>query len=118
MRLGVATIALLAVAGGAHAADPVRGQELYALCQACHTLNGEHGLGPSLQGIIGRRAGAVEGFRYSPAMRRSEVVWNATTLDRFMEDSQAVVRGNRMPFDAIADARDRADIVAYLERAK
>jgi len=67
--------------------------------------------------VLGRRAGAVAEFGYSPAMRRASVIWDDATLDRFMADPQAVIRGNRMPFDGMASAEDRADIVAYLERA-
>ncbi len=115
--LAVAAIATASAADRAWSADPARGQELYAQCHACHSLDGENGVGPSLKGIFGRRAGEAAAFRYSPAMRRSALVWDAATLDRFMADPQALVRGNRMPFDSITDAADRADIIAYLERA-
>ncbi|WP_233256310.1 c-type cytochrome [Falsiroseomonas bella] len=105
-----------AAAGGAQAADAQRGRQLFAACQACHTVDGENGVGPTLKGVVGRRAGTVEDFRYSPAMRRSTVVWNAATLERFMADPQQVVRGNRMPFEGVADETDRADITAFLEQ--
>lgn len=111
----IATAALLAAAGPARAADPVRGGEFFALCVACHSLQeGEHGVGPSLRGVIGRTAGTQPEFRYSPAMRRSGVVWSVETVDRFMADPQALVRGNRMPFDGIGDPTIRADLAAFL----
>lgn len=116
-RMLLAAALIGAAAGGAEAADPARGRELFALCQACHTTNGENGVGPTLQGVIGRKAGALAEFRYSPAMRRATVVWDAASLDRFMADPQEVVRGNRMPFDGVPEARDREDIAAYLEQA-
>jgi cytochrome c len=114
LRVTIAAAALLAAAGAARAADPARGQELYAQCIACHSLDGENGVGPTLQGVIGRRAGALAEFRYSPAMRRAAVVWDVTNLDRFMADPQTVVRGNRMPFSGIEEASDRADIAAFI----
>jgi cytochrome c len=106
--------AAAAMPGAAAAADPARGQQLYAICQACHSMDGENGVGPTLQGVVGRRAGSLAEFRYSPAMRRAQVVWDAESLDRFMADPQAVIRGTRMPFDGVQEAQDRADITAYL----
>ena len=118
MRLGLLiAAAVMAASGGAQAADAARGRELYAQCQACHSLDGENGVGPTLQGVMGRRAGTVAEFRYSPAMRRASVVWDAASLDGFMADPQAVVRGNRMPFGGVEEARDRADILAWLQEA-
>jgi len=117
MRETIAAAALLAAAGSASAADLARGQELYAQCLACHSLDGENGVGPTLRGVIGRRAGAVAEFRYSPAMRRATLVWDAASLERFLEDPQALVRGNRMPFAGLEAAQDRADIAAYLAEA-
>ena len=116
-RLTIAAALLVAAAGTAQAADAKRGEELFAICQACHTVNGENGVGPTLQGVLGRRAGALGEFRYSPAMRRSTLVWDTASLDRFMADPQEVIRGNRMPFDGVQDARDRADINAYLDQS-
>jgi len=117
MRVTIAAAALLAAAGTASAADPARGRDLYAQCVACHSLDGENGVGPTLRGMIGRRAGALAEFRYSPAMRRATLVWDAASLERFLEDPQAVVRGNRMPFAGVEAAQDRADIAAYLAEA-
>jgi cytochrome c2 len=111
---GIAAALLLAAAGPARAADPARGGEFFALCQACHSLGEEHGVGPSLRGVVGRAAGALPDFRYSPAMRRVSLVWTIETLDRFMADPQAVIRGNRMPFDGITDPTIRADLAAFL----
>ncbi len=115
MRPGVLLVAAwLAGNAPAVAGDALRGEALFEQCQACHTMNGEHGVGPSLQGVIGRRAGSLADFRYSPAMRRAGLVWNNDNLDAFMADPQAVIRGNRMPFSGIEEAQFRSDIIAYL----
>lgn len=86
-------------------------------CRTCHSVDeGDHRLGPSLHDVVGREAGSLEGFAYSDAMRSSDVVWDAETLDRFVENPDAVVPGNTMkPFTGIADAEVRAAIVGYLQ---
>ena len=107
---------LLAAYGGfpAHA-DPVTdGKTAFAACAACHSVEGADGLGPHLSGVIGRKAGSVPGFNYSPAMKRADMVWDAQTLDQFLANPQQAVPGNRMPFSGLPDATTRADVVAYL----
>ena len=78
---------------------------------------GDNRLGPSLHDIIGRKAGS-ESYSYSPAMTASDIVWDAETLDRFIEDPGAVVPGNNMkPYGGISDPEIRASIVDYLSAA-
>jgi cytochrome c len=86
-------------------------------CRTCHvTDEGDHRLGPSLHDIIGREAGSVAGYGHSAAMTDANVVWNEATLDRFLENPDAVVPGNNMkPFSGIADAEERAKIIAHLK---
>jgi cytochrome c len=86
-------------------------------CRTCHSVQeGDHRLGPSLHNIIGREAGSQEGASYSSAMRASRVVWDEQTLDRFLENPDAVVPGNNMtPYSGITDADVRAAIVGYLQ---
>ena len=67
--------------------------------------------------MFGRSAGELADFRYSPALKRSGIRWNPETLERFIADPQAVVPANRMPYAGMPDARDRADLIAYLLRA-
>jgi cytochrome c len=86
-------------------------------CRTCHTTDeGDHRTGPSLHNVIGREAGSLPDFASSDAMRNSSVVWDEATLDRFIENPEAVVRGNTMqPFTGIPDADVRAAIVGYLQ---
>lgn len=97
--------------------DVQRGAALFQQCAACHSLApGRHMTGPSLAGVFGRQAGAAEGFlRYSDPLKRSGLVWNAQSLDRWLKDPQALVPGNAMAFRGVADFRARADLVAYLK---
>jgi cytochrome c len=110
--------ALLAGLASARAADAKKGKELFEKCAACHSLQAnKNDDAPSLAGIFGRKAAAIEEFRYSSAMKQSNVTWDERTLDAFIEDPQAFIPGNRMPFDGLKDKPDREDLLAYLKEA-
>jgi len=109
-------VALAAGADAAATSDAARGEKIYARCLACHALAYDR-VGPRHCGLLGRRAGAVPGFDYSPSMKASGIVWNAKTLDRFLADPLRMVPGTTMTYAGIPDARERADLVAYLARA-
>jgi cytochrome c len=98
--------------------DAAKGEKRYEDCASCHsTKKGENGVGPSLNGVFDRKAGEIADFRYSPAMKRSAIVWTAKALDDFLADPQKVVPANRMPYAGMPDAAERADLIAYLQRA-
>ncbi len=109
----------LLLAGAARAdGDAARGENKFQDCAACHKLEaGANNVGPSLHGIFTRKAAELADFRYSPALKRSGITWTPETLDKFIADPQALVPANRMPYAGIADAGDRADLVAYLLKA-
>lgn len=94
-----------------------RGRLLYIQCRACHDLqpNAVTKVGPNLAGIMGQRAGQVQGFTYSSALSSSKIVWDRATLDRWIEKPSAVVPGNIMAFAGIANAADRAALIRYIE---
>ena len=112
-----ATVFFLA-AGIAHAdGDSKHGQKLFEECRACHSVErGVNGVGPSLYGIFGRRAAELDDFRYSPALKRSGITWTPQTLDAYIADPQKAVPANRMPYAGMPEARDRADLLAYLQQ--
>jgi cytochrome c2 len=96
-------------------ADVDRGKVVFEQCAACHSVDGSGDYdGPSLKGVIGRKAGSLEDYRYSAAMKRSDVTWDAATLDTYVTDPQAFIPGNRMAFAGIADKAERDDLLAYL----
>lgn len=101
------------------AGDAANGARAFRACAACHSLEpGRHKTGPSLSGVLGRKAGTAAGFRrYSPALKGADVVWDETTLDAWLADPQALIPGNRMVFTGLTDAQVRADLVAYLVQA-
>lgn len=81
-------------------------------CGGCHALDADHE-GPRLRGVAGRRAGSVASFEYSKALRAAKFTWDAATLDRWLTDTESVVRGNDMTF-RVPKAEERAAIIAYL----
>jgi cytochrome c len=109
---------LLAAAGAARAqGDAARGEKLFEQCHACHSIErGGNEVGPTLFGVFERKAGELDDFRYSPALKRSGLAWTAQTLDEFVADPQKKVPGNRMPYAGMPDARERADLIAYLQK--
>jgi cytochrome c len=97
------------------AADVDRGKAVFEQCAACHSLDGSGDYdGPTLKDVIGRKAGSLEEYRYSAAMKRSDVVWDGSTLDKYVADPQAFIPGNRMAFAGIADKGERDDLIAFL----
>jgi len=78
---------------------------------------GKNILGPSLAGIVGRKAGSEPGYSYSPAMKQANIVWDAKSLDAYLNDPQKVVPGNKMPFPGLKTDTDRADVIAFFAAA-
>ena len=100
-----------ATAGG----DPAAGRLVFRKCQACHSMEaGKAMLGPSLAGVIGRKAGSEAAYNYSPAMKHANIVWDAKTLDAYLSDPQKVVPENKMPFPELKTDTDRIDVIAFL----
>lgn len=109
---------LLSCAGLACAeGDAVRGEQAWKMnCTECHMVD-KNDTGPRHAGVVGRRAGSVPGFDYSPALKASTLVWDAALLDRWIAKPDAVVPGQAMDFK-LGDAAMRADIIAYLTTLK
>ena len=99
-------------------ANSARGQRVFGACAACHSLEPDQNMtGPSLAGLWGK-AGSLSSFnRYSPALGSANIVWNDKTLDEWIEDPQHLVPDNQMTFAGIKDARQRADLLAFLRQA-
>jgi cytochrome c len=96
--------------------NPVRGRSLYQSCAGCHSLD-ENEVGPKHRGVVGRRAAAVPGYTYSAALKKSNVIWDKPTLDRWLAGPQKVVPGSKM-FFSVNNAQNRADIIAYLAQQR
>jgi cytochrome c len=96
--------------------DPVHGKTLYQACESCHSIN-DNDIGPRHRGIVGRRAGSIADYSYSPALKNSGLTWDEATLNRWLINPSALVPGTKM-FFKIDDAQSRADIIAYLKEQK
>lgn len=97
------------------AGDAARGEELYdARCTGCHSLDANR-VGPLHRGVVGRKAGSIRDFAYSPALRKATITWSEPMLDRWLANPEALVPGQKMGY-SVTDAVDRADIIAYLRR--
>lgn len=94
---------------------PDRGKEIYDRCIGCHSPDRDR-TGPRHCGLFGRKAGSVPGFTYSDAMQNSDIIWSRKTLDVFLENPIATVPGTLMGYAGVTDARERAELIAYLER--
>jgi cytochrome c len=106
-------------ASAAFAADEIDGEATFNnACRTCHSSRpGDDRLGPNLHGIVGRKAGAAEGFKnYSPSLKNSGLTWDEATIDKFIANPDAVVQGNNMkPYTGLSDAAQRAAIIAFLK---
>ena len=99
-------------------ADADAGQQLYRQCQACHQLENErNGVGPHLVGIVGRDIASIDGFNYSDALAGIEGAWTLDELSAWIENPSDYAPGNKMGYRGLADAQDRANLMAYLQSA-
>ena len=116
--LRLCALALTCTVSLAHAqGDAARGEKYFVDCASCHSLTaGENGVGPSLAGVLGRKAATLDDYRYSPALKRSNIVWSPQTLENFIADPQKAVPANRMPYAGLTNAGERADLIAYLQK--
>lgn len=102
-----------AVSAVADAAPPA-----FAICRSCHSVEaGRNGVGPTLHGIVGSKAGDVAGFPFSPALKQSGITWDRQSLDTWLQGPMKMVPGTRMVI-AVPDAEKRKAIIDYLEQQK
>jgi cytochrome c len=99
-----------------HQGDAARGKDLYQACTSCHSIDDDD-IGPRHRGLVGRKAGSIPGYAYSAALKGSGIVWDSTTLDRWLTNPSAMVPGTKM-FFLIDDPQKRADLIAYLAELK
>jgi len=109
---------LLPVSAGAQ--TPVQGKQIFLTnCAVCHVppdaATQMTRIGPSLRGVVGRKAGTLAGFRYTPAMKAYAKVWTPALLDPYLIAPRNVVKGTAMSFPGLKDPKQRAAVIAYLK---
>ncbi len=116
--IALSTVALSSPALAAPG-DAARGLRDFRVCATCHSLEPDRNMtGPSLAELWGRKAGSLPSFeRYSDALKSSGIIWDDRSLDGWLTDPDRMVPDNEMPFNGIKDARDRADLLAFLKEA-
>lgn len=113
--LALALVASLPVA--AQAQDAEAGKSVFNVCKACHGLGegAKNQVGPVLNGVVGRKAGAAEGFNYSEPMKASGLTWDEATIAAYLANPKEKVPGNKMVFAGIKDEQKQKDLIAYLK---
>jgi len=121
-KLTIAVLALLALPVAAQAqtaGDAAKGEKVFAKCKACHEVEkGVNKVGPTLKGVVGRKAASVEGYKYSEAMTAKGaegVVWDEATLIAYLPDPKAFVPKTKMAFAGLKKPEEVADVIAYLK---
>jgi cytochrome c len=116
--MAIALVLSTVLTEAAIAADDANGEQLFNNnCRTCHSWKeGDNRLGPNLHGIVGRKAGAAEGYSYSPSMKQANITWDEGTLNKFIEHPDVVVPNNNMkPFMGISDLKTRQKIIDFLK---
>jgi cytochrome c len=114
----IVPIALAFSPAVAHAQDAAAGEKTFAQCRACHQVGptAKNAVGPVLNGLIGRKAGTVEGYNYSPANKNSGLTWDEATFTEYIKDPKAKVPGTKMVYAGLKDEKRIADLIAYLKQ--
>ena len=102
----------------AQAQDAAAGEKVFAVCKACHQIgpNAKNAVGPVLNGVIGRKAGTVEGYNYSAANKNSGLTWDEATFSEYIKDPKAKVPGTKMVYAGLKDEQKIKDLIAYLKQ--
>ena len=116
--LGSTFVAFIALHGAAIAQDVAAGEKVFAKCKVCHQVGetAKNGVGPVLNGILGRKAGSVEGYNYTPANKNSGLTWDEATLKEYLKNPRAKIPGTKMAFPGLPNEADIGSIVAYLKQ--
>ena len=120
-RILTAALALgFAAALGSGAAladgDPAKGEKVFKKCKTCHNFDPDKKkLGPHLKGVVGRKAGSVEGYKYSKAMAEADITWDEESLEEFLKKPRDFVKGTKMSFAGLKKEDQREDVIAYLK---
>ena len=115
-RIVLVALFIAAGFGQASAQDAAAGEKVFAVCKACHQVGdtAKNAVGPVLNGLIGRKAGSVEGYSYSDANKKSGITWTEEEFTKYIQDPKGVVPGTKMAFAGIKAPQKIKDLIAYL----
>jgi cytochrome c len=112
------TMGVLGLGTASYAQDADKGSKVFKKCMACHAIDDKNKIGPSLKGIVVRKAATVEGFKYSDAMlaKAAEgLIWDEATLTAYLPDPRKFVPGTKMAFPGLKNPEDAANLIAFLK---
>jgi cytochrome c len=114
-------LAVLAAGTAMADGDPAKGEKVFKRCQACHVATGDQNrVGPTLHGVVGRKAASVQGFSYSDAMKQKGeegLVWDEENISKYLENPKDFIPKNKMAFPGLKKEDEREDVIAYLKQA-
>ena len=112
------TLLVVACSGEVRAQDAVAGEKVFAVCKACHQIgeNAKNVVGPTLNGLIGRKAGSVPGYAYSIANKDSGTTWDESTFREYIKDPKAKIPGTKMIYAGLKDEQRTTDLIAFLKQ--
>ncbi|MCZ6654965.1 MAG: cytochrome c family protein [Planctomycetota bacterium] len=115
--MSLAIVAISAIGLSSNVAMALTGEQLFKDCERCHTIEfgGRNKRGPNLNGVVGRAAGSVRNFRYSPALLESGLIWDEPTLDQWLNNPKEFLKGTKMKYWGLKNAEDRAAVIEYLK---
>ncbi len=115
-RIVLVALFIAAGFGQASAQDAATGEKVFSVCKACHQVGdtAKNAVGPVLNGLIGRKAGSVEGYSYSDANKKSGITWTEEEFTKYIQDPKGVVPGTKMAFAGVKDPQKIKDLIAYL----
>jgi cytochrome c len=119
MSLVVSVAAMtMSSAGSVLAQETAAGEKSFLKCRACHQVGetAKNGVGPALNGLIGRKAGTVQGYNYSDANKNSGLTWDDATFKDYIKNPKAKIPGTKMIFAGISNDKEIEDLVAYLKQ--
>lgn len=119
--MGIACAALAAsttFAAAQEAGDPAAGEKVFAKCKICHQIGeaAKNAVGPVLNGVVGRKAGTVEGYNYSSANKDSGIAWTEAKLREYLKNPRGVVPGTKMIFPGLSSEKEIDNVIAYLKQ--
>jgi cytochrome c len=98
--------------------DAAAGEKIFAQCRACHQIGetAKNAVGPHLNGLLGRRAGTVEGYNYSTANKNSGLTWDEATFSEYIKDPKSKIPGTKMVYAGLKDEKRIQDLIAYMKQ--
>lgn len=111
------SLSLAALTCAAQAQDVEAGKKVFNKCRACHQVGptAKNSVGPELNGLIGRKAGSIEGYKYSDANKNSGITWDEATFAEYIKNPKAKIPGTKMAFAGLTKEQEIKDITAFLK---